>query len=252
MWQQEKIRNIVFTLDILIIFLVLINIGIKGFYDKIFLVVYTLGLLLVVKFVQRKFNFKLAFMLEILLGILIIMANILGEVYSFYNLISWWDIVIHLFNSFLITFLVFAGLIVVLEKERILNLKPLMMAIFSFAISISIGVFWEVLEYTFDKYLKTDGQKDTIINTVVSLKFDLSRNNKPVKIENVAKTILYDYDDQVITTINGGYLDIGLNDTMSDLLYDGGGSILALGTILIYLRKNGSKAFKEKFGIIVK
>lgn len=251
MLNKWDIRNIVFVSEILFIFGILINVVFNCFYDKIILIVWTLFLLLGIKFIQKKFKFRLSFFLEFGLNILIIASNILGEVLAFYNIISWWDIFVHTLNSVLITVLIFAVFILVREKEKILNFKPIIMILLAILISLSIGVLWEFGEFFYDKWCKSDGQKDTIINTVISLKFDGSRNNKPIIVENIAKTVLYNYNDEVIATISGGYLDIGLNDTMSDLLYDFGGSVLAGGGILLYLRRNSFNNFKQKMGFMV-
>ena len=43
------------------------------------------------------------------------------------------------------------------------------------------------------------------------------RSNKAVTIKDIQKTILYDKDGNKLATIDGGYLDIGIQDTMEDL-----------------------------------
>ena len=82
---------------------------------------------------------------------------------------------------------------------------------------MTIGVCWEFFEYTADKYFYTDMQKDTIVSTISTVELDETKSNKAVTIKDIQKTILYDKDENELATIDGGYLDIGIQDTMEDL-----------------------------------
>ena len=82
---------------------------------------------------------------------------------------------------------------------------------------MTIGVCWEFFEYAADKTTLVDMQKDKIVTTITSVEFDPNKSNKAVKIKDIAKTVLYDENNKEIITIEDGYLDIGLNDTMEDL-----------------------------------
>ena len=62
-----------------------------------------------------------------------------------------------------------------------------------------------------------DMQKDEIVTSITSVEFDPNMSNKAIKINDIDKTILYNSNDEELITIEGGYLDIGLNDTMEDL-----------------------------------
>lgn len=76
-------------------------------------------------------------------------------------------------------------------------------------------------------------QKDTIVRTVKTGLID--EKNKTIVIKNIDKTILYDENGNEIAVVNGGYLDIGLNDTMEDLFVNliGAAVFSALGYLYI-------------------
>ena len=61
-------------------------------------------------------------------------------------------------------------------------------------------------------------QKDEIITKISSTTLDKSKKNNNIIIENINKTIIYDKEGNILIIINGGYLDIGIHDTMKDLL----------------------------------
>lgn len=75
---------------------------------------------------------------------------------------------------------------------------------------MTIGVVWEFYEYGSDMIFKTDMQKDTVIHEISSVMFNPDGRNSAVTkpIESIV--------------VNGeewnGYIDIGLIDTMKDLL----------------------------------
>lgn len=98
-----------------------------------------------------------------------------------------------------------------------MNLSPLYVALASFCFSMTIGVLWEFGEYAVDKIMLLDSQKDEIITTISSVNFNPENKNKTVVIRNIDKTVLYDENGEELITIEDGYLDIGLNDTMEDL-----------------------------------
>lgn len=84
-----------------------------------------------------------------------------------------------------------------------MNLSPLYVAIASFCFSMTIGVCWEFIEYTGDKVLLLDSQKDTIITTISTVELNPNKQNKTVILKDINKTVLYDSNNQEIATIKG-------------------------------------------------
>src|SRR5699024_8786150 len=93
------------------------------------------------------------------------------------------------------------------------KLSPLFLAIVAFCFSMTVGVLWEFFEFGADQVMGTDMQKDFIVQNIhsVSLNPDGLNNVVDVSIESL------EVNGQDWMEFPGGYLDIGLIDTMKDL-----------------------------------
>jgi len=94
-------------------------------------------------------------------------------------------------------------------------------AIFGFMFAILSSVVWEILEFTVDRLLGDfDMQEDTIVNSINSfLLYPEYDHLHTLKIDGIAYTVLYDADGNELYRIEGGYLDIGIFDTMWDMIW---------------------------------
>ena len=104
-------------------------------------------------------------------------------------------------------------------------------ALFGVLLSIAIAVLWEFFEYSSDVFLGSDMQADTVINAIHT------KINRTDGITDVYKNI-------TDTLVNGesigvkGYLDIGLIDTMHDMIIETVGAIAFLLYVLIDRNRN--------------
>lgn len=75
----------------------------------------------------------------------------------------------------------------------------------------------------------TNMQKDWVVQTVSSVEFNPQKGND---------TILYDAEGNALATIEGGYLDIGIIDTMKDLHVNFAGAVVfsICGYLYVYRR----------------
>ncbi|MEG1705414.1 MAG: hypothetical protein RR290_02435 [Clostridia bacterium] len=85
-------------------------------------------------------------------------AIFLGEVRNFYYDIPHWDTILHGFSGAMIGALGFS-VISLLNKSKSVKLSPLFVALFSFCFAITLGVAWEIYEYSFDIILGLNMQK---------------------------------------------------------------------------------------------
>ena len=108
---------------------------------------------------------------------------------------------------------------------------------------MTIGVLWEFFEYTGDQLFIADMQKDTIVTNFSTSKIDESRR---VYITDVVETQIKTKDGKVYT-INNGYIDIGINDTMKDLFVNMIGAIVFCIFGVAYLKNERENAFAKKF-----
>ncbi|NCB03246.1 MAG: hypothetical protein EOM67_13995, partial [Spirochaetia bacterium] len=81
-----------------------------------------------------------------------------------------------------------------------------------FCFSMTIGVIWEFFEYFMDLVFAMDMQKDTVVHTIRSVMLDPTKSQKIITIANINEVIV---NGEPLGL--GGYLDIGLHDTMKDM-----------------------------------
>ena len=213
-----------FVLKILVIVCMIIQI-IRGNYNNVLLCLLTLVLFTILFFIQRKFKIILPVILEILILLDIFASTILGEVQNFYNIFSFWDIMLHAINGFLVASIGFFFIDLLNKNINNFNLPCLYMIILAFCFSMTIGVLWEFFEYGVDTFLKYDMQKDALITEISSVALNSENINKAIIVDDIDYVVFYDKNDKKIINING-YLDIGLKDTMEDLLVNFLGAVI--------------------------
>lgn len=178
-------------------------------------------LLLLPRLLEKRINIPM--FLQIVINIFLFLAIILGEVWHLYIYCKYFDIIVHTIYGFLS---VIIGLSLILFNKNIFKNISFKTCLLAICFSMTTGLFFEFLEYGTDKILKTDHQKDSYVRVISSVNLDKSKNGKPVIIKNIDKTVLYDKYDKELAVFESGYLDIGLKDTMGDLLANFIGSSL--------------------------
>lgn len=202
---------------------------IDGDYYSVFLGVLTLALFNIPLIVDRTFNLKLPDTLEIIVLLFAFCAEILGEIGSFYTYIPWWDTMLHTVNGFIMAALGFALIDLLNNSPKFhISLSPIFVAFVAFCFSMTVGVVWEFFEYFMDMLAATDSQKDAIVTSISSVKLNPSGLNIETRLPNITETIIhYTKDGQTLEyVVNGGYLDIGINDTMKDLIVNCIGAVV--------------------------
>lgn len=208
---------------------------IRGNYEHAFLCVLSLVLFLMPSFLTANFGIEFPSAMEIIVLLFIYAAEILGEIQCYYIRYPYWDTMLHTMNGFLCAACGF-GMVDVLNKNPKIkfNLSPAFLAMVAFCFSMTIGVLWEFFEFACDLILHTDAQKDTVINSIHSVTLNPDGQNVPVTIDNISEV-----------TVNGqslglgGYLDIGLIDTMKDLFVNFVGAVVFSIIGYFYVKSRG-------------
>ncbi|XLQ20380.1 MAG: hypothetical protein ACKUBY_01190 [Candidatus Moraniibacteriota bacterium] len=132
------------------------------------------GLTLFVTFLpnilQKKWNIVYPIELWIVALLFVMAALIFGEVFDFYYRFVWWDAALHTLSGFVIAMIAF--IVVKQLNENIdirVTLSPLFIALFAVCFSMSIGVVWEIFEYTMDSAFGTNMQKSGLVDTMQDL-----------------------------------------------------------------------------------
>lgn len=231
-----------FTLRLLVIVVLVLQIF-NGNYENVFLCILTLLLLVIPSLVQVTMKIELPTTLEIIILVFIFAAEILGEIREFYLVFPFWDTALHTLNGFLAAAIGFSLVDLLNRSEKmVFKLSPLFTAIVAFCFSMTIGVVWEFFEFGMDQLLGYDMQKDTIVQTINSVMLDPNGHNVPYQINNI-KTVLVDGKDLGL----GGYLDIGLIDTMKDLLVNFVGAVIFSVIGFFYVKNRGKGSVARRF-----
>lgn len=201
------------TLRLLVIIVMVLQLLNKN-YESVFLCILTLLLMVIPSIIQVTLRIELPTLLEITILVFIFAAEILGEIQEFYLVFPFWDTMLHTLNGFLAA-AIGLSLVELLNKSENLTfrLSPFFTVVVGFCFSMTVGVLWEFFEFGMDMLFHLDMQKDTVIHSIVSVMLNPSGENVPVKIGPV-----YEVWVQGKELGLNGYLDIGLIDTMKDLL----------------------------------
>ena len=220
---------------------------IRGDLNNALLCLLSLVLLFAPLFIQNKYEITLPDSLEICIYLFIFSAEILGEINNFYGIIPHWDTCLHTINGFLATAVGFSLVDLLNKNSKDINLSPFYLCLVAFCFSMTIGILWEFFEYGGDKLVKFDMQKDTLITNISSVYLNSDNENKPVVVDNIGKTEIFDKDGKLLYVIDGGYLDIGLNDTMKDLFVNFIGALVFSFFAYIGLKNNKRSSVVKNF-----
>ena len=128
-----------------------------------------------------------------------------------------------------------------------LTLSPTYMAVVAFCFSMTIGVLWEFFECGMDQLFLLDMQKDAVVNTIATVMLDPTGGNTPVVIRDITDVIVVTGSGEEISLGLGGYLDIGILDTMKDLLVNFVGAVVFSIIGYFYVKSRGKGRFASRF-----
>ena len=201
-----------------IVILVLIRSLFNGHLDNAIVCAFVLLLYVLPQFVENRMNIEIPSVLEIVIFVFVFMAEILGELDSYYLKYEHWDTILHTSSGFLLAAVGFSLVNLLNKSERVrVQLSPVYLAVVAFCFSMTMGVLWEFFEFAADRWLLFDMQKDTVLSQIATVDLDPTLSNTPVVISGITDTILELADGSYYRLGLGGYLDIGIYDTMEDL-----------------------------------
>lgn len=185
----------------------------------IFWGIITLILTFGTEFIEKKNRVDIPDILEIVIIVFIYAGLFLSVRFNLYYTYFWWDDLLHALSGIIIGFI---GSIVIykLNYKYSMDISPLLVAVFSFAFAVTLGVMWEILEFMSDVFIGTANQKW----------------NLPVTEIMMGKS----------------YQGSGLRDTMSDLIVNSVGALIT-SLVTYYLYKNKKKeALAEMNKILIR
>ena len=120
------------------------------------------------------------------------------------------------------------------------------MAIVAFCFSMTIGVLWEFFECAMDQLFLLDMQKDSIMHSISSVMLDPTGGNTPVIIRDITDVIVVAGGEEIPLGL-GGYLDVGILDTMKDLAVNFVGAVIFSFIGYFYVKNRGRGWFARRF-----
>ena len=220
----------------------------KGNFENVFLCVLTLFLFTLPSFLERTIRVEIPDTLEVIILLFIFAAEILGEIQAYYIQYPYWDTMLHTLNGFLCAAIGFSLLDILNRNEKLkFSLSPVYLAVVAFCFSMTIGVLWEFFEFSMDQLFLLDMQKDTVVNSIGSVMLDPTGGNHPVSIKHITDVIVVTADGAQQSLGLGGYLDIGIIDTMKDLFVNFIGAVVFSTIGFFYVKNRGKGKFAPQF-----
>ncbi len=248
LWREKKAVTIVYVFLRTSVVLVMLAQIFNRNFENVFLCVLTLLLFMMPALLERKLDIDLPNTLEIIILLFIYAAEILGEIGAYYVTFPYWDTVLHTLNGFLCAAIGFSLLDILNRQNRArFHLSPLYLAIVAFCFSMTVGVVWEFFECTMDQFFFLDMQKDTVVNSIGTILLDPTGGNHPVALRNITDVIVVQADGTQTALGLGGYLDIGLLDTMEDLFVNFIGALIFSIIGYFYVLSRGKGKFVKRF-----
>lgn len=241
--KESPVKFAVYLVLRAIVIAVLVLCILRDDWESVFTCVLTLILFLIPIFVEKSFGIDLPNTLEMIILLFVFAAEILGEIGSYYIKYPLWDTMLHTINGFICAAFGFALVDIFNRNRRIkFELSPVFLAIVAFCFSMTIGVLWEFLEYAGDQVLNMDMQKDTILHSISSVMLNPSGANTAVTISGIEEIYI---NGEPLGL--GGYLDIGLHDTMKDLFVNLVGAVVFSVIGFFYVKNRGRGRFARRF-----
>ncbi len=244
--EKRNVAVVYFVLRLLVL-VTMVRQAMNRNYENVALCLFTLVLFLLPSLIERRLRIEFPDVMEIIILLFIFAGEILGEIGAYFTVFQGWDVLLHTMNGFLCAAIGFSLVDMLNRNERFsLSLSPVYMAIVAFCFSMTIGVFWEFFEFTVDRLFLRDMQKDAVVNAISSVMLDPAGGNTHVIIKDIQDVILVTADGQIPLGV-GGYMDIGLVDTMNDLFSNFLGAVVFSVIGFVYLKNRGRGKIAPRF-----
>ena len=213
-------------------------------WESVFFCLLALFLMMIPSFIEHNWHIDIPDTLEVIVIIFIYAAEILGELKAYYINVPFWDTMLHTTTGFLAAAVGFSLCDIFNRNENIkFNLSPFFLAFVAFCFSMTVGVLWEFFEFGMDFFTGSDMQKDTIVHAIHTTMLDPTKTNRVVHITGITDVILSDGTSLGL----GGYLDIGIIDTMKDLFVNFIGAVVFSFIGYFYVKSRGEGRFARRF-----
>lgn len=114
----------------------------------------------IVPIVEKSWKLEVPDVMEVVFLAFAMAHMLLGEIGNFYATVPWWDSMLHTISGGIIAVLGFSFVNILNKNEKVhVELAPIFVALFALGFAITLGVLWEIYEFTFDGLLGVNMQK---------------------------------------------------------------------------------------------
>lgn len=248
-YKQNKKTFIFYSVLRVLVVLTMIRSIMQGNYQGAALCVLSLALFFVPAILQDKMKLEIPPVFQVIIFGFIFAAEILGEVDHFYVRIPGWDTMLHTMNGFLAAAVGFSLIYLLNRGSSKVKLSPFYLTLVAFCFSMTIGVLWEFFECANDLLFAVDMQKDFIVQDFGSVTLDPNQMGESIHVTDITETVINTASGKTYT-IDGGYLDIGILDTMKDLFVNFIGAVVF--SLIGYSTLKYSKSSKVADNLMIK
>lgn len=183
------------------------------------------------------FEYLIGFRVGYILTVLIIFSacgGLLGSSYNVYMILPWFDSLLHAVSGILFFAAGFMLAEVFFGKDNV-NKHFFGKLAFGIFFSTTVGVAWEFFEYLISETMGFDMLEDAMVTDIQSYLLSQS-HNVAIELNDITQTVIT-YDGGKEWVINGGYMDLGLYDTLNDLLIAAAGTVsIAIVSIISFYK----------------
>lgn len=204
-----------------VVVLVAIRCAVAGRYEQSLLCVVVLFLFVAPSILERRLKMDIPSTLEKIILLFVFAAEILGEIGGYYQVFPWWDTMLHTLCGFLAAAVGFA-LVDILNRTPSVkfSLSPAYCTFVAVCFSMTVGTVWEFFEFAMDRLFLTDMQKDVVVHDFASVLLG-GDGTRPTVLQGITTSTINGIDYGL-----GGHLDIGLLDTMQDMIVNAIGALV--------------------------
>ena len=149
--------------------------ALQGNWDSVGLSVATTVIFVLPFFVEKQFKVYVPTFFTLIISAFIYATIILGQIENYYQKFWWWDVMLHSGSGVAFGLI---GLVVILIffRQGKIAANPFFLCLFAFCFALSVGLLWEVFEFSGDEIFHTnmqqrqtgveDTMKDEIMDTL--------------------------------------------------------------------------------------
>ena len=194
----------------------------SGEEERLLLAFATLLFVIIPEILERLLRWKINTVLY-LACVLYAVGPMMGHCWKFYYTIACWDKLLHICGG--VMFAIFG--IYLFEHLSCGKANHISAVVFALCFSMAISAVWEFAEYGADTFLGMDMQDDTVVNSITSYLLGTEKGETG-SINQIHSVVINGLPLPV-----SGYIDIGLQDTMSDMLLESIGALVTCALLFI-------------------